>query len=125
LVKLKICMEIGDDWAWVAQGTERQPVVAAATPRGAKDALDVDKGAQAVPAPIHAPPPPPPAAGLMERSMIDQGRFSTWMVSCMTQLMKASGRTYQAFDETFRGSYPEVFKRRTKCRTDGASTSIA
>ncbi|GJW42937.1 hypothetical protein Tco_0071736 [Tanacetum coccineum] len=71
LVKLKICMEIGDDWAWVAQGTERQPVVAAATPRGAKDALDVDKGAQAVPAPIHAPPPPPPAAAgvLIRHSM--------------------------------------------------------
>ncbi|GJT43361.1 hypothetical protein Tco_0952076 [Tanacetum coccineum] len=28
-------------------------------PRGAKDAPDVDEGAQAVPAPIHAPPPPP------------------------------------------------------------------
>ncbi|GJY73075.1 hypothetical protein Tco_0477506 [Tanacetum coccineum] len=32
-------------------------------PRGAEDAPDVDEGAQAVPAPIHAPPPPPPAAG--------------------------------------------------------------
>ncbi|GJY70474.1 hypothetical protein Tco_0474177 [Tanacetum coccineum] len=86
----------------------------------------------AVPAPIHAPPPPPPATGrtmpqrlgrleeeiqglrhdvrslrgLMERSMTDQGRFSTWMISCMTQLMEASGRTYQAFDGTFRGNYP-------------------
>ncbi|GJV81706.1 hypothetical protein Tco_1517576 [Tanacetum coccineum] len=32
--------------------------------------------------------------GLVERSMTDQGRFSTWMVSCMTQLMEASGLTY-------------------------------
>ncbi|GJR18647.1 hypothetical protein Tco_0967174, partial [Tanacetum coccineum] len=79
LVKLNIYMEVGDDWA------------------------------RAVPAPIHAPPPPPPAAGrtmaqrlgrleeeiqgllqdvrslrgLVERSMTDQGRFSTWMISCM------------------------------------------
>ncbi|GKC25375.1 hypothetical protein Tco_1027525, partial [Tanacetum coccineum] len=30
---------------------------------GAEDAPDVDEGAQAVPAPIHAPPPPPPAMG--------------------------------------------------------------
>ncbi|GJR19896.1 hypothetical protein Tco_0968423 [Tanacetum coccineum] len=104
LVKLNIYMEVGDYWAW------------------------------AVPIPIHAPPSPPPAEGrtmplrlgrleeeiqglrqdvrslrgLMERSMTDQGRFSTWMINCMTQLMEASGRTYLAFDETFRGSYPEV-----------------
>nr|GEX94489.1 hypothetical protein [Tanacetum cinerariifolium] len=38
---------------------------------------------------------------LVERSMIDQGRFSTWMISCMTQLMEASGSTDQAFDGTF------------------------
>ncbi|GKC09374.1 hypothetical protein Tco_1000984 [Tanacetum coccineum] len=77
----------------------------------------IDMGELAVPAPIHAPPPPPPAAartmpqrlgrleeevqglcqdvrslrGLVERSMTDQGRFSTWMVSCMMQLKEASG----------------------------------
>ncbi|GKB81775.1 hypothetical protein Tco_0948670 [Tanacetum coccineum] len=45
LVKLNICMEVGDDWAWVAQGVKRQPVVAAATLGGAEDASDVDEGA--------------------------------------------------------------------------------
>ncbi|GKA41402.1 hypothetical protein Tco_0733995 [Tanacetum coccineum] len=99
-------------------GTERQPVVAAAALRGAEDAQDDDEGAQAVPAPIYAPPPPPPAAG---RTMPQRlGDFS-----CMTQLMEASGRTYQAFDGTFRGSYPKVFERRTRRGTDGASTSTA
>ncbi|GKF64856.1 hypothetical protein Tco_0188304 [Tanacetum coccineum] len=39
--------------------------------------------------------------GLVERLMTDQGRFSTWMMSCMAQLMDASGLTYQAFDGTF------------------------
>ncbi|GJT10608.1 hypothetical protein Tco_0857650 [Tanacetum coccineum] len=135
----------------VTRGTKRQPVAAAAAPGDVEDAPDIDDGAQAIPAPIHAPPPPPPVAGrtipqrlgrleeeiqglrqdvrslrgLMERSMTDQGRFSIWMVSCMTQLMEASGHTYQAFDGTFRGSYPAVFERRTRCRTDGASTSTA
>nr|GEW76606.1 hypothetical protein [Tanacetum cinerariifolium] len=61
---------------------------------------------------------------LVERSMTDHGRLSTWMVSFMTQLMEASRRTYQAFDGTFRGSYPTVFERRTRCRTDVASISI-
>ncbi|GJW30707.1 hypothetical protein Tco_0047582 [Tanacetum coccineum] len=63
LVKLNICIEVGDDWVWVAQGVERQPIAAAATSGGAEDAPDLDEGAQAVPAPIHAPPPPPPTTG--------------------------------------------------------------
>ncbi|GKE40669.1 hypothetical protein Tco_1464074, partial [Tanacetum coccineum] len=63
LVKLYICIEIRDDWAWVAQCVERQPVAAAAAPGGAKDVSDIDEGAQAVLAPIHAPLPPAPAAG--------------------------------------------------------------
>ncbi|GJW66307.1 hypothetical protein Tco_0120731 [Tanacetum coccineum] len=121
------------DW-----GTDK--VAAAAALGDAEDAPDVDEGAQAIPAPVHAPPPPPLAVGrtmhqrlgrleeeiqglcqdigslhgLVERSMTDQGRFSTWMISCMTQLVEASGRTYQVFDGTFRGSYPEVFERRTR-----------
>ncbi|GJT59480.1 hypothetical protein Tco_1003013 [Tanacetum coccineum] len=73
------------------------------------------------------PPPPPPAAArtmpqrlgrleedvhrlprdvgslrrLVERLMTDQRRFYTWMMTCMTQLMDASGLTYQAFEGTF------------------------
>ncbi|GJR53363.1 hypothetical protein Tco_1403884 [Tanacetum coccineum] len=41
----------------------REPIAATAAPRGAEDALDINEGAQAVLAPIHAPPSPPPAAG--------------------------------------------------------------
>ncbi|GKD48791.1 hypothetical protein Tco_1277767 [Tanacetum coccineum] len=96
----------------------------------AEDAPIVDEGDQAVPAPVQAPhqlPPPPPTTGrtmpqrlgrleeevqglrqdvktlrgLMERSMTDQRRFSTWMIPCMTQLMEASGQTFQAFNGTF------------------------
>ncbi|GJZ01550.1 hypothetical protein Tco_0519511 [Tanacetum coccineum] len=63
--------------------------------------------------------------GLAERSMTDQGRFSTWMILCMEQLMDANGLTYQASDGTFRGSSPTAFQRRTRQRTDEANTSIA
>ncbi|GKB73089.1 hypothetical protein Tco_0934501 [Tanacetum coccineum] len=130
LVRLQICVQLDDTWAWVAMGPERQPDAAAGAPAVAEDAPAVDEGDQAVPAPVQAPqqpPPPPPAAartvpqrlgrleedvqglrrdvgslrGLVERSMTDQGRFSTWMMTCMTQLMDASGLTYQAFDGTF------------------------
>ncbi|GJW79094.1 hypothetical protein Tco_0140776 [Tanacetum coccineum] len=104
----------------------------------AEDAPTVDDGVQADPAPIQAPQQPPPSApaagrtmpqrlgrleeevqglrqdvrtlrGLVERSITDQGRYSTWMISCMTHLMKSSGQTFQAFDETFWGSSPTTF----------------
>ncbi|GJU80235.1 hypothetical protein Tco_1282600 [Tanacetum coccineum] len=154
LVKLNICMDLGDDWAWVAPRPERQQVVMACTPAVAEDDPAIDKGDQAVPAPVQGPqqpPPPPPAAartmpqrlgrleeevqglrrdvrslhGLVERSLTDQGRFSTWMISCMAQLMDASGLTYQVFDGTFRGSSPAAFQRCTRQRTGEASTSAA
>nr|GEU68286.1 hypothetical protein [Tanacetum cinerariifolium] len=74
---------------------------------------------EAVPTPVHAPPPPPPPAGrtmpqrlgrleeviqglhqdveslcrLVKRSMTEQDGLSTWMISCMMQLMEASRRT--------------------------------
>ncbi|GKA32243.1 hypothetical protein Tco_0718610 [Tanacetum coccineum] len=92
---------------------ERQPDAVAGAPAVAEDAPATDEGDQAVLAlgilkdvgSLH---------GLVERSMTDQGRFSTWMMSCMTQLMDASGLTYQAFDRTFQGSSPAVFQRRTR-----------
>ncbi|GJU94274.1 hypothetical protein Tco_1319030 [Tanacetum coccineum] len=33
--------------------------------------------------------------GVVDRSIIDQYSFAPWMISCMTQVMDASGRTYQ------------------------------
>ncbi|GKB53559.1 hypothetical protein Tco_0904312 [Tanacetum coccineum] len=116
-------------------GPERQSDAAAGAPDDAEDAPIVDEGGQADLAPVQAPqqPPPPPSAAaktipqrlgrleedvqglhrdvgilrvLVERSMTDQGRFSTWMMTCMTQLMDVSGLAYHAFDGTFRGSSP-------------------
>ncbi|GJV80055.1 hypothetical protein Tco_1515925 [Tanacetum coccineum] len=55
LVKLNICMEIGDDWAWVAPGPERQPDAMVGALGAAEDASAVDEGAQADPAPVQAP----------------------------------------------------------------------
>ncbi|GJT85086.1 hypothetical protein Tco_1066803 [Tanacetum coccineum] len=113
LVRLQIYEEIDDTWAWVASGLKRQPDAAAGAPEAAPQ-----------------PPPPPVAAmtmsqrlwrleeemqglrrdvvslrGLVERSITDQGRFSTLMISCMAQLIEASGQTYQAFNGTFHGSF--------------------
>ncbi|GKD78752.1 hypothetical protein Tco_1341373, partial [Tanacetum coccineum] len=58
LVRLQICKELDDTWAWVASRPERQPDAATGTPEVAEGAPDVDEGARAVPAPVQAPQPP-------------------------------------------------------------------
>ncbi|GKE70750.1 hypothetical protein Tco_1528822, partial [Tanacetum coccineum] len=60
LVRLQIYEEIEDTWAWVAPGPERQPDATAGAPGAIEDTLAVDEGAQADPAPVHAPQPPTP-----------------------------------------------------------------
>ncbi|GJX38348.1 hypothetical protein Tco_0251651 [Tanacetum coccineum] len=133
---LTICMEVDDTWAWVALGPERQLDAAAGAPRVAQDAPAVDEGVQAIPTPVQRLGrleeevlglcrDAGSLRGLVVRSMTDQGRFSTWMISCMAQLMEASGLTYQVFDGTFRWSSPTAFQRRTRQRTREASTSTA
>ncbi|GJU01301.1 hypothetical protein Tco_1111639 [Tanacetum coccineum] len=51
LVRLKICIEIDNTWAWVAMGPERKPDAMAGAPRVAQDAPAIDEGVQAVSAP--------------------------------------------------------------------------
>ncbi|GJU95148.1 hypothetical protein Tco_1319904 [Tanacetum coccineum] len=55
LVRLNIYERLGDMWAWVSPGSERQPGVVAGTPEAARDAPAVDEGAPADPAPMPAP----------------------------------------------------------------------
>ncbi|GJT57034.1 hypothetical protein Tco_0992088 [Tanacetum coccineum] len=55
LVRLLICDQIDDTWAWVALGPERQPDAMASALEAAEDAPAVDEGDQAVLAPLQAP----------------------------------------------------------------------
>ncbi|GKD40448.1 hypothetical protein Tco_1260655, partial [Tanacetum coccineum] len=65
LVRLQVCEEIDDTWAWVALGPERHPDAATCALRAAEDASVVDEGDQAVLAPVQAPPLPPAVARTM------------------------------------------------------------
>ncbi|GJT55992.1 hypothetical protein Tco_0991046 [Tanacetum coccineum] len=68
LVRLQICAQFDDTWAWVAIGPKRQPDVAAGASTVAEDAPAIDEGNQAILAPVQAPqqpPPPPPAARIV------------------------------------------------------------
>ncbi|GKD98728.1 hypothetical protein Tco_1382625 [Tanacetum coccineum] len=55
LVRLQIYVQFDDTWALVAMGPERQPVAAAGAPTVTEDALIIDEGGQADPAPEQAP----------------------------------------------------------------------
>ncbi|GJU31723.1 hypothetical protein Tco_1175312 [Tanacetum coccineum] len=149
LARLNICTKFG--WAWVAPGPKRQQGAAAGALKTADDAPDVAEGAQDDPAPAQAPPPPPAPqprnlaqrlkkideemhevrqslVGLLrvvESFTTEQARVSTWMISRMTQLMDASGRSYRAFDSTLVGSLHLSYQRCTSRRTGDASTSAA
>ncbi|GJR15904.1 retrovirus-related pol polyprotein from transposon TNT 1-94 [Tanacetum coccineum] len=65
---LIIYEQFDDTWDWVAMGPERRHDTATGAPGVAQDALVIDEGGQADPAPVQAPPPlpppplPPPAA---------------------------------------------------------------
>ncbi|GKB96668.1 hypothetical protein Tco_0982805 [Tanacetum coccineum] len=61
MVRLHICEELIDTWAWVAPGPERQPDAAVGALKVTKGVPDVDEGAQAISAPVQAPQPPPAA----------------------------------------------------------------
>ncbi|GJY41329.1 hypothetical protein Tco_0428599 [Tanacetum coccineum] len=119
LVRLQICEEIDDTWAWVALGPKRQPDAMAGAPGSAEDAPVVDEGDQAVSAPIQAPPPPPATARTMPQRMDkleedvhkirgalaeqcevigamarDFSRFAVWVAGGIAQLLDSARVTY-------------------------------
>ncbi|GKF72094.1 hypothetical protein Tco_0208208, partial [Tanacetum coccineum] len=55
LGRLNICLRVGDTWAWVAPGPEKQQAATTGAPGAVEDTPIVDEGAQAVPAPVQAP----------------------------------------------------------------------
>ncbi|GKD17524.1 hypothetical protein Tco_1206682 [Tanacetum coccineum] len=94
-----------------------------------------------IPAPAQAPSPPPPAPhpwtmsqrieriedevhdlrrdvvglrGVIESFTTEQSRVCTWLIRCMTQLVDASGLTYQEFDSTLVGSSRMPYQRRVR-----------
>ncbi|GJU70387.1 hypothetical protein Tco_1256646 [Tanacetum coccineum] len=98
---------IGDSWAWVASGPERQPDATVGASRATEDAPVADEGAL-IQHPCrhlshrHLPP------GLYNKGFPGSRR---------------SGRTYQAFDSTLVGSLQLPYQRRTRRKTGEASTS--
>ncbi|GJT35860.1 hypothetical protein Tco_0926279 [Tanacetum coccineum] len=103
----------------VAQGLERQQ--AAAT-----GAYEADEAGQRIEEEVHdLRRNVVGLRGVVESFTTEQSKVSTWLITCMTQLMDASGQTYQPFDSTLVGSLRLSFQRSVKSRTGDASTSAA
>nr|GEU55831.1 hypothetical protein [Tanacetum cinerariifolium] len=100
LVKLNICREIRDDWAWVARDQRGSRLLRLVPLRRLRMLLQSIRVLRL----IHHP----------YRHLSRHHHL----------YLDASGQTNQAFDDTFRGSSPTVFERRTRQRTKDASTSI-
>ncbi|GKC99090.1 hypothetical protein Tco_1169365 [Tanacetum coccineum] len=129
LVRLQICVELDDTWAWVAPRPERQQVAMAGAPEAARDAPIVDEGAPAVPAhrlareedDVHEIQ----GALAEQREVLDSmardlSQFSTWMVVGLSQVMSQAGVRYTSY-----ANFQIPYVRRTRRRTDDASTSTA
>ncbi|GJX05436.1 hypothetical protein Tco_0191352 [Tanacetum coccineum] len=149
LGRLHICTRYGDTWTWVAQGPERQQAATADAPEAGEDGQGAEEVALEIPAPVRAPPPAPQPQTMSQRIerleeevhdlrrdfvglqgdvtsfTTEQSRVSTGLISCMTQLMDASGQTYQPFDSTFISSSGLSFQRCVRPRTGEASTFAA
>ncbi|GJU19681.1 hypothetical protein Tco_1153023 [Tanacetum coccineum] len=129
LGRLNICTRYGDTWACVAQGPERQQVVVVGTHEADEAGPDNEEVALEIPVPVpaQAPPllPPAPQPRDVTSFTTEQSRVSTWLISCMTHLMDASGQTYQLFDSTLVGSLGLSFQRRVRPRMGEASTSTS
>ncbi|GJZ48454.1 hypothetical protein Tco_0602286 [Tanacetum coccineum] len=109
LVRLQICMEINDTWAWVAQGPKRQPDAAAGAHKAVEDALAVDDDM--------------PQAGqseVLDYMTRDFSKFATWTVTSLARMMDIAGLAYTSYSET-----PDEYQRCTRQRTGKASTSTA
>ncbi|GJQ92886.1 hypothetical protein Tco_0004025 [Tanacetum coccineum] len=118
LVRLQICEELDDTWAWVAPGPDRQQVAVAGALVVTEDAPIVDEGALVVLAPAQAPQAPP-AAG-PTRTMTQRLARLEYDVHGMRGALgeqREAGVRYT--------SYSDYHIRRIRRRSNDASTSAS
>ncbi|GKC31654.1 hypothetical protein Tco_1038948 [Tanacetum coccineum] len=97
LVRLQLCVELDDTWAWVPTGPARQE-------RDAGGVAEEDPGQREV----------------LDSMARDFSQFSTWTVTSLARMMDMAGVPYTRYSES-----PVEYERRTRRRTDGNSTSTA
>ncbi|GJT91730.1 hypothetical protein Tco_1080575 [Tanacetum coccineum] len=139
LVRLQLCIELDNTWAWVPAGPARQEGGAGGV---AEEAPVAPRGGDEDEEMPQAVPPPPRTQGeriaRLEEEMHDmrealQGqrevldsmardfsKFSTWTVTSLEQLIDMAGVLYTRYLES-----SVEYQRRTRQRTDEPNTSTA
>nr|GEU63420.1 hypothetical protein [Tanacetum cinerariifolium] len=102
LVRLRICERLGDTWAWVTLGPDRQLVVVARAPENVEGAHAEDEGVQADPTPVQAPKLPP--AAVQSRTMTQRmARLEEEVYGLRERVWTSSERSWTRWPETFIG----------------------
>ncbi|GKE14870.1 hypothetical protein Tco_1422447 [Tanacetum coccineum] len=123
---LGFCTRYGDTWAWVAQGPKRQQTTTASSHKADKAGQAAEEWIKRIKEEVHDLwRDVVGLRGVIESFTTEQSRVSTWLITCKTQLIDASGETYQPFDNTLLGSSWLSFQRHVRLRTGDASTSAA
>ncbi|GJX59272.1 hypothetical protein Tco_0290662 [Tanacetum coccineum] len=139
LVRLQLCIELDNTWAWVPAGPARQEGGVGGV---AEEAPMAPRGGDEDEEMPHAVPPPPRTQGeriaRLEEEMHDMrealegqrevldsmardfSKFSTWTVTSLGRLMERAGVPYTGYLES-----SVEYQRRTRQRTDKPSTSTA
>ncbi|GKE55445.1 hypothetical protein Tco_1494630 [Tanacetum coccineum] len=106
-VRLQICMEVDDTWAWVAMGPKRQPDAADGAHGVAQDAPAVDEGGQADPRMARLEEDVHEIRRTLaeQREVIsamarDFSRFCTWTTTSLARMMDRLGVTYTSYSKT-------------------------
>ncbi|GJW51329.1 hypothetical protein Tco_0092680 [Tanacetum coccineum] len=123
LERLNVCLRFDNTWAWVARDQRGSRMLRLVPLEPLRMLLQLMRVLRLEEEMRELRQSVVGLRGVVESSITEQTRVSTWMISCMAQLMDASGRTYQAFNSTLVGSSWLSYQRRVRPRISDASTS--
>ncbi|GJY64716.1 hypothetical protein Tco_0466176 [Tanacetum coccineum] len=112
LVRLQICVELDDTWAWVPAGPARQEGDA----RGVAEEAPVAPGG----GDEYEVMPQADQREVLDSMARDLSRFTTWTITGLSRLMDRAGMPYMRYSES-----PVEYQGGTRQRTGDASTSVA
>ncbi|GJR03019.1 hypothetical protein Tco_0526003 [Tanacetum coccineum] len=120
MVRLQICEELVDTWAWVAPRPERQPDATSGAPKVTEGTsvlmrvLRLEEEVHGLRGSMAEP------RDVLDSMACDFSSFTTWTVSSLSLVMDRAGVRYTSYSK-FQISYV----RRTRRRTNDASTSAS
>ncbi|GJS13475.1 hypothetical protein Tco_0407947, partial [Tanacetum coccineum] len=110
LVRLQICDRLGDTWAWVARGLERQQVAATGVAQADEEIPEKGRLEEEV---RRVRESLDEYRVLLERMSSEKSRLSAWVVGSITQLLNQSGGLLAGIHSLLSGKYCCLVRRVT------------